>query len=93
MESIRGAEVVAIVFKGFAILTLVGGIISAIAVDRNATVPAAAVIGIVLGAVIGAATLAFFGYVLDLLMDIRASTGIVSDLALDDEDEEEPGTR
>jgi hypothetical protein len=85
VESTRGAEIVATVFKGLALLTLAGGLVATFAVDRGTTVSAAAFAGIVLSTVVGAATLAFFGYVLDLLMDIRSSTGTTSALALKDE--------
>jgi outer membrane lipoprotein SlyB len=86
VESTRGAEIVVTVFKGLALLTLVGGLVAAFAVDRGTTVSAAAFAGIVSGTVVGAATFAFSCYVLGLLVDIRSSTGSMSVLALEGED-------
>jgi uncharacterized membrane protein YeaQ/YmgE (transglycosylase-associated protein family) len=87
VEHSQGPEIVAGIFKVLAVLSVVAGVVVGLEAEHglNASVSTgtrlAATIGIV-GGVVGAAALAFFGYVLDLLMDIRASNEVVSELAL-----------
>ena len=73
-----GAQTVAVVFKGLAALILVGGIIVAVEVSRNLNQnyvsrshDAAIVGGVVAGTIVAASTMAFFGYVLQLLTAIH----------------------
>jgi hypothetical protein len=68
----RGAQLVSGVFKVAAWLTLIGGVISAIAAQRHeqaiyASNSALIVTYIVVGSVLTASVFAFFAYVLDLL--------------------------
>jgi hypothetical protein len=73
------AEFVAGVCKTLAFLLLVGGVIAAVAtgyaLHYNSTLSSASIVGtsvgIAVGGIVAASTVAFFGYVLDLLMEIR----------------------
>ena len=76
-----GAQVVATLFKTLALAVLVIGAVSAAEAGRSlhqngVTGPeqAAVVAGIVVGTIVAAATMAFFGYVLQLLTTIHFDT-------------------
>jgi hypothetical protein len=79
--SYGGARTVSVIFKVFAGLILIGGIISAISVanNNNSTFgdsqnTGGEVVAIIGGAVLGAAAVLFFAYVLDLLLGIQRNT-------------------
>ena len=83
------------VFKLLAVVTLVGGVVGTFAAERNmhntSTGTAVRVtLALLLGTVVSAASLAFFAYVLDLLMDIMGATEAMVD---DVEAEELTGPR
>jgi hypothetical protein len=95
--SYAGAAVVAAVLKVTALLILIGGIILAIRTaahlhqsHTSGGVVLANVVGIVAGTIVGAAAIAFFAYVLDLLIGIEWNTFVEMQMSLavgDDEDD------
>jgi len=92
----RGPSLVATVFKVVAVLSLVAGSLSTLVLGlelaRETTHQVGNIVGICLGAeggtILVSAALAFFGYVLDLLVDIRDNTFVTADLALWPDEEE-----
>ncbi|MCU1492827.1 MAG: hypothetical protein JWO62_591 [Acidimicrobiaceae bacterium] len=91
----HGPEIVATVFKAVAVLMLLSGTISAfaagIALSSNAGHATALALIIEGSAILSAASLGFFAYVLDLLTSIRDNTDVLAELALvEDEDEVSP---
>jgi hypothetical protein len=80
-RSYGGAQTVSVIFKIFAGLILIGGVVSAISVanNNNSTFgysqdTGGEVVAIIGGAVLGAAAVLFFAYVLDLLVGIQRNT-------------------
>ena len=84
-RSYAGARTVSVIFKIFAGLILLGGIITAISVanDNNNNTystlggsqnTGGEVVAIIAGSVLGAAAVLFFAYVLDLLLGIQRNT-------------------
>lgn len=67
-----GATVAVVVFKVAALLAVLGALVTA--ADRSLSISVAARIGLAFGAIVGAATFAFFAYVLQYLRDIRDNT-------------------
>jgi hypothetical protein len=89
-----GAEMVAWVFKVAAVVVVICGIFGAVVVgfghaSMSVEAYVAAAIGIGLGAVFVSAGLAFFGYVLDLLVGIKSDMGLLSYLALESDDDDQ----
>ena len=75
MSRSGGPSIVAFVFKAFAVLVVVAGVVTAFKVDElRSSASLAIAIGVLAGTAVAAASLAFFGYVLDLLVDIRDAT-------------------
>ena len=77
----RGAEVVSSVFKVVALIVLIGGIVASIVTaieleghSANRGVVVGVAIGGIVGSIVAAASIGFFAYVLDLLMDIDWNT-------------------
>lgn len=73
-----GARTVAVVFKGLAIVVLVVGIVAAIETRNNlrsigasTNEQTAVVAGVIAGTIIAASAMAFFGYVMQLLVAIH----------------------
>ncbi len=72
-----GAHAVAVVFKIAAILVIIGGVGGVVGIDRDLSYvgnKAPVVVGIIAGTIFTAAAVAFFAYVLDLLMGIERNT-------------------
>lgn len=72
-----GAQAVAAIFKIASFLVVIGGVLAAAEVDRSQTYignKGPAVVGIVAGTIFTAAAVAFFAYVLDLLIGIERNT-------------------
>jgi TRAP-type C4-dicarboxylate transport system permease small subunit len=84
-----GPRTVATVFKVAALLALVGGIVAAMStaadLSNHSSLSTSGVlgisIGILAGAILLAATLGFFAYMLELVLDIRESCEILADAA------------
>ena len=74
-----GAVAVILIFKFAAILSLIGAVVIAV----NNSLPSSARIGLAFGGVLGAATLAFFAYVLEYLAEIRDNTDQIPELDAD----------
>jgi hypothetical protein len=73
----NGAQAVAVFFKVTAVVMLIGGVITAAAVGTSHSYTghkAGVVIDIIAGTVFTAASVAFFGYVLELLLGIERNT-------------------
>jgi hypothetical protein len=76
-----GARVLAVVFKTLAALVLAGGVIAGVETVRalhdngtpNGTI-AAVTVGVAAGTIIAASSMAFFGYVIELLVAIHFDT-------------------
>jgi hypothetical protein len=90
------AAVVSGVLKVTAWLILIGGIISAITTavhlhqsSTSGDVVFSTVVGIAAGTIIAAAAIAFFAYVLDLLIGIESNTFVAMQMSVADDDEEE----
>lgn len=70
-----GAQVVAVVFKVLAVVIIAIGTLAAVEVARSSTITGndriASVAGVIGGTIIAAAAMAFFGYVLQLLVAIH----------------------
>lgn len=93
-RSSRGPRIVATTFKVLAVIEVVGGslgaLITGLDLGHNSSLSTSGVVGtaagIEVGAIVVAATLAFFGYVLELLTDMRDDSEIATDLALTPDD-------
>lgn len=91
----RGPEIVAELFKGLALVVLALGLVAAIVtgavlsqVSDIATKTAVEIAcGIVIGSVVSAASLAFFGYGLELLVQMRDNSDVLAELALTEDHE------
>ncbi len=84
-------DIVAGVFKTFAGLVLVGGVLEPIELFRKneyVTNRGLVEVTIIAGAILTASALAFFGYVLNYLRDIRANTADLVELGLIEDDDE-----
>ena len=81
-----GPQVVSTTFKVFALIAIVFGFV-AILIDLHDHDTASTFIGLVAGTALSAATLAFFAYVLDLLMDIRSDTEVIAEMSLLEDDD------
>jgi hypothetical protein len=81
----RGPRRVAAIFKVFAILTCIGGVLVLAGLFSNRAsnpVAGATYAAVIASTILGIATLLFFAYVLELLVDIRDNSEITTDLAL-----------
>jgi hypothetical protein len=88
-----GASLVAVIFKLGAVLAGLAGIFAAVVVGFGTTSmstsdTAAVAVGIGVGGIFVGAGLAFFGYVLELLVGVKIDLGVLSYLALASDDEE-----
>jgi hypothetical protein len=89
----QGPRAVATVFKVAAFLALLGGMFSSVYTGGNLATSSSLStgsvisisIGIAIGAILVAAALAFFAYMLELLLDIRESCEILADGSLGSE--------
>jgi Protein of unknown function (DUF2510) len=76
-RSYGGAYAVAVIFKIASVLIIIGGTASAIELDRDQNYignKGGILLGIIAGTVFTAAAVAFFAYVLDLLIGIERNT-------------------
>ena len=94
-ESGSGAELTALVLKAAAVIVLVGGLIGATVVgaelSNTALSRAADVwtsVGIAVGSIISAAMFAFFGYSLELFVQIRDAVEATADITIAPDDDE-----
>lgn len=90
------AAVVSGVFKVTAWLVLIGGIISAITTavhlhqsSTSGDVVFSTVVGIAVGSIIAATAIAFFAYVLDLLIGIESNTFVTMKMSVAEDDEDD----
>lgn len=87
MEHSRGPEIVAEVFKVVAVLALIAGVLGALAAglelakSSSTTTAIDTAVAIALGGAFTAASISFFGYVLEVLTQIRDATEVSAGIA------------